>query len=136
MADGARYSTTRRRARREPLRILRIAQDDVPYLRFWLEHLVPRQHRGGDDFQNLALSCPWCNRRKGPNLTAIDPESGDVVLLFNPRTQVWDEQFRLEGAVVVGLTPTGRATVDLLRMNDSRRRKIRVLASSRESTLE
>jgi hypothetical protein len=99
-------------------------------LRFWIEHLVPRQHEGGDDLQNLALSCPWCNRRKGPNLSAIDPETGDVVLLFNPRTQVWEEHFQLLDHRIVGLSPEGRATAQLLGMNDERRVRLRLVAAS------
>ncbi len=39
--------------------------------------------------------------------------------LFNPRTQVWPEHFAWseEGDLIVGLTPTGRATVVALNLN-------------------
>lgn len=107
-----------------------IPQEHVPYLRFWIEHLVPRQHGGGDEPENLAVSCPWCNRRKGPNLSAIDPETGEVVVLFNPRTQDWDEHFRVVDHTIVGLTAAGRATVALLAMNEERRMRVRRLASA------
>jgi hypothetical protein len=43
------------------------------------------------------------------------------VLLFNPRAQLWNEHFSLEGVRIVGQTPTGRATVVLLRLNDPAR---------------
>jgi hypothetical protein len=39
--------------------------------------------------------------------------------LFHPRQEIWEEHFAAivgEGTVI-GLTPTGRATVDRLRMN-------------------
>jgi hypothetical protein len=49
------------------------------------------QHGGGDDADNLALACPDCNLRKGPNLTGIDPETGAVVRLFHPRRDVGSE---------------------------------------------
>ncbi len=49
--------------------------------------------------------------------TATDPDSGEEVLLFNPRTQAWIEHFRWEGERIVPLTPTGRATVAALAMN-------------------
>lgn len=54
------------------------------------------------------------------------------MLLFNPRTDRWKDHF--DAAVVVanlsiielkGLTPTGRATVHLLGMNDQIRRTLR-----------
>jgi 5-methylcytosine-specific restriction endonuclease McrA len=44
--------------------------------RFHVEHVIARQHGGGDDLDNLALACDRCNLYKGPNLTAIDPQSG------------------------------------------------------------
>jgi hypothetical protein len=77
-------------------------------VRFWIERVVARQHGGDDRFMNLALSCPWRNRYKGTNLSAIDPESQLIVPLFHPRTQDWDEHFFLDGFVIAGLTPTGR----------------------------
>jgi hypothetical protein len=40
-----------------------------------------------------------------------------LTLLFSPRTQAWDDHFRLEGAEIRPLTPEGRVTVDLLQMN-------------------
>jgi len=62
-----------------------------------------------------------CNHYKGSDLTAIDPADRAVVLLFNPRGQVWLEHFRLEGVRLVGQTPFGRATIVLLRLNDPAR---------------
>jgi hypothetical protein len=62
---------------------------------------------------------------KGPNLTAIDPDSGAIVVLFHPRRDHWDEHFSRQGARVVGTTPTGRATVRLLAMNALQRLELR-----------
>jgi hypothetical protein len=83
-----------------------------------IDHIIARQHGGSDRRENLALSCGRCNRFKGPNIASIDPETGRLTQLFNPRTDDWRENFRLEGAVVVGTTEVGRATVFLLEMND------------------
>ena len=66
---------------------------------------------------NLALACDQCNWHKGPNLTAIDPESGTLIQLFHPRNHIWQEHFEFRGAELVGLTAVGRATVRLLDMN-------------------
>ncbi len=103
----------------------RLSQGHAPLIRFWLEHIVARQHGGTDDLGNLALSCPHCNRHKGPNLSAINPLSGSVVPLFHPRTQRWRDHFVLDDIRIRGLTPTGRATADLLRMNADDRLDIR-----------
>ncbi|MGH8291290.1 MAG: HNH endonuclease [Steroidobacteraceae bacterium] len=73
-------------------------------LRFHIEHVVPRQHGGGDGLDNLALACPDCNLRKGPNLTGIDPETGEVTRLFDPRRDAWFGHFRYEGQNIIGIT--------------------------------
>jgi len=51
-------------------------------LRFHIEHVTPRQHGGRDDADNLALACPDCNLRKGPNLTRLS-QLGDKIGDFN-----------------------------------------------------
>jgi hypothetical protein len=66
---------------------------------------------------NLALACVSCSLRKWAHQTALDPESGEEVPVFNPRTQAWNDHFRWDGARVVPLTATGRATVAMLAMN-------------------
>lgn len=84
-----------------------------------VEHIDPR---GGNDPANLCLACPTCNLSKATATAAIDPETKETVALFHPRTQYWQEHFRwIDGTRrVQGLTPTGRATVERLRMNQSR----------------
>jgi len=88
--------------------------------RLEIEHIIPRAQGGADGESNLWLSCSLCNRYKGPQVSGTDPEGGVTVPLFNPRTDVWAEHFRWspDGASVVGLTPTGRATVVALKLNN------------------
>jgi hypothetical protein len=102
-----------------------IAQALVPFRLFHVEHVIAKQHGGPDGTENLCLACDRCNAYKGPNLAAIDPESGDVVMLFHPRHDKWHEHFALCGAEVVGRTERGRATVRLLHMNDNWRVSLR-----------
>ena len=109
----------------------RLAQRHSP-LALQVEHIIAKQHRGTDDPVNLALACDRCNLHKGPNLSGIDPATGQIVTLFNPRTQVWQEHFTLEGAAIVGTTSTGRATVQLLDMNAPRRLRLRTALISRD----
>ena len=54
-----------------------------------IEHIVAKQHGGDDAPLNLALSCNHCNLHKGPNLAGLDPKSGQLVPLFNPRRHLW-----------------------------------------------
>ena len=54
---------------------------------------------------------------------------GQLVPLFHPRTQAWDEHFAVEGDRIVGLIPICCGTVELFNMNDDDRREIRWLAS-------
>ena len=96
-------------------------------LRFHIEHIIPRQHGGSDDGDNLALACPDCKLRKGPNLTGIDPQTAGVVPLFHPRRDAWSNHFAYDGQHVVGTTAVGRTTVSLLEMNDPERIRVREL---------
>jgi len=88
--------------------------------RLEIEHITPLAQGGGGDESNLWLACPICNRYKGDKTTGMDPESGEIVSLFNPRTQVWNDHFRWseDGLRIIGLTPVGRATVDALHLSD------------------
>lgn len=92
---------------------------------FHVEHIIARQHHGTNDLSNLAWACSRCNRHKGTNLSAVDPDDGKVVFLFNPRQQKWEEHFEIIGAVIRGTSPMGRATVQLLQMNAERRVELR-----------
>ena len=96
-----------------------------PFNRYHVEHIVARQHRGGDELGNLALACNHCNSRKGPNLTGVDPDGCETGPLFNPRTAEWAAHFKLVGADIVGTTIVGRTTVFLLEMNAPRRVELR-----------
>lgn len=86
-------------------------------LRFQIEHIIARQHGGEDSLDNLALACGRCNRYKGSNIAGIDPITGSLSRLFDPRKDHWSEHFKWEGPNVVGCTAVGRVTVGLLVMN-------------------
>jgi hypothetical protein len=100
----------------------RIHEDDEPFA-FHLEHIIPKKHGGGDDASNLAWSCHSCNLGKGSNLTGR--LRGEIVALFNPRQQKWTRHFRWHGPYLIGTTKCGRATIQVLNMNDDDRVKLR-----------
>ncbi|MFB2833694.1 HNH endonuclease [Floridanema evergladense] len=88
--------------------------------RLEIEHIIPVSKGGSNDESNLWLACPICNRYKSDKITAVDPESGEKVNLFNPRTQVWSEHFQwAEDSIrIIGKTLTGRATVAALKLSE------------------
>lgn len=83
------------------------------------EHIYPRSKGGVTAFQNLCLACRPCNEFKGDTTEGKDDRTGETVPLFNPRTQVWSEHFAWsqDGTQLEGLTPVGRVTVIMLRIN-------------------
>jgi 5-methylcytosine-specific restriction endonuclease McrA len=95
----------------------RTHQNHSPLATLHVEHIVPRKHGGASDPDNLALACIDCNLHKGPNLAGIDPATGLVTILFNPRLDRWDDHFQWSGIVIVGKTAIGRTTINVLCMN-------------------
>ena len=86
-----------------------------------LDHITPEALGGTSEEENLWLACSFCNSYKGDRLAAADPDTGEMVPLFNPRRQAWSEHFAWaeNGTIIVGLTPSGRATELALHLNRS-----------------
>jgi hypothetical protein len=82
--------------------------------------LLPQSLGGSDDHGNLALACHRCNERHYNFITGIDPDTSEIVSLFNPRQQQWIENFiwTADGLKILGITPIGRATCQRLDFND------------------
>jgi len=95
------------------------ASEAVFNLPFEIEHIVPMFRGGDDSAANLALACRACNLFKAAHVDASDPESDELVRLFNPRQDRWADHFQVdpENIRIVGRTPAGRATVGRLRLN-------------------
>ena len=94
----------------------RISSDNLD-LPFEVDHIIAEHHLGRTQASNTCLSCFACNRHKGPNVAGVDPVTRKIVPLFHPRRHKWSRHFRWEGAVLIGRTPTGRATVIALKIN-------------------
>lgn len=109
-----RWVRLRARDRCEYCGVSQLAQEAT----FHIDHVHPRKDGGATEEENLALACVSCSLRKGARTMALDPGSGALVALFHPRQQRWDDHFELlADCTIRGRTPTGRATVELLRMN-------------------
>lgn len=84
---------------------------------FQIDHVIARQHGGRTVSENLALACFHCNTHKGPNIAGIDPATGEMVRLFHPRVDHWNEHFEWDGPELQGRTSIARATVQVLGIN-------------------
>ena len=85
---------------------------------FQIDHIIARQHGGKTELENLALACIHCNRFKGPNVAGLDPNTGEIVRLFHPRHDRWEEHFEWDGPELKALTQIGRVTILVLLIND------------------
>lgn len=101
----------------------RVHQNDFDYFTFHVEHIIPRQHGGTDDSNNLCLACRDCNAFKGTNLTGIF--KGRIVPLFHPRRQVWSRHFRWHGGILIGKSITAKVTIKVLNINEPSRVLVR-----------
>lgn len=99
-----------------------------------VDHVVPKMLGGGDNAENLCAACYRCNEFKGSKTHNLDPETGEAVPLFNPRLHRWQDHFAWAngGTHIVGLTPTGRATVLALRLNNDLVVEARILWIARQ----
>lgn len=84
---------------------------------FHVDHVIPRAAGGETVLENLALACVSCSLHKAARQTWVDPDTGNVVLLYNPRRDIWSQHFRWDGVYLIALTHAGRATVNALLMN-------------------
>lgn len=90
--------------------------------RFTVDHIMPRSLGGSDEMENLALACRRCNERRYNFVAGIDPDTQEIVPLFNPRQEQWQEHFVWieQGILIKGMSSIGRATCIRLDLNDDR----------------
>ncbi len=86
---------------------------------FSTEHIEPPGAGGKTELDNLAFACQGCNGHKYNKTKAIDPVTKKLVPLFHPRRQKWNEHFQWseDFTLIMGITPTGRATIAALKLN-------------------
>lgn len=96
-----------------------LAQAEFSADNFSIEHIFPLSKGGTSTLQNLALSCQSCNNHKFTATHAFDPLTASTATLYNPRTDIWTQHFKWDDdcSEIVGLSPTGRATVIRLHLN-------------------
>lgn len=91
------------------------------------DHIIPIKHGGKDLEGNLAWACFHCNRYKGSEVGAFDSETGQLIPLFNPRQDVWEDHFSIDVGWIVPHTAVARVTILVLQLNRPDRIQIRKL---------
>ncbi|MEK7257218.1 MAG: HNH endonuclease signature motif containing protein, partial [Bacteroidota bacterium] len=96
---------------------------------FNIDHIISEKEGGDDDPENLALSCGGDNNNKGDKIAALDPVTKEIVPLYHPRKDKWTDLFAWseDFLEMIGLTPSGRATIKLLKLNREGLRNMRRL---------
>jgi 5-methylcytosine-specific restriction endonuclease McrA len=95
---------------------------------FNIEHIYPQVLGGTTEISNLAYSCSGCNNAKYDAIEALDPATGEMAPLYNPRLDKYEEHFWLTNNFeLLGRTPTGRATIHRLHLNRSEVIRIRYM---------
>ncbi len=86
---------------------------------FELEHIHPFSKGGKTILENLALSCSGCNKYKSHRISAVDSETKETILFFNPRKDVWNEHFAWNEnfTEIIALTAKGRVRIKSLKLN-------------------
>jgi len=96
---------------------------------FVVEHIFPKSKGGKSIQENTALSCQGCNNYKYNKTAGIDSLTGKTARIFNPRKQSWSAHFAWsnDGIEIIGLSATGRVTLDLLKLNRQELQNLRQL---------
>ncbi len=86
---------------------------------FNFEHIISLINGGLTESENLAYSCGGCNAFKREKIQALDSLTRQFFPLFNPRINIWTDHFEWseDDLRIVGITPIGRATANLLKVN-------------------
>jgi hypothetical protein len=98
-----------------------LLHEDDAYFSHQLDHIISRKHGGHSEPENLAYACFRCNAWKGSDIGSLDPRTGRMIPLFNPRRDRWSEHFEVRGFVIEPLTAIGEVTARLLKLNVDKR---------------
>jgi HNH endonuclease len=88
------------------------------FLAFEIDHIFSLKHGGGDEIDNLAYACPYCNQHKGSDLTTFLDSYDDIVLLFNPRKHIWQDHFETINGEILAKSRIGQASIKIFKFNE------------------
>ena len=107
------------------------SQENFATQSFSVEHIIPRSQGGKTELGNLAYSCAGCNGHKYTKMEGYDFISKKNVPLYHPRKDKWQDHFSWNDdfTLILGITPTGRVTVETLALNREGVRNLRSVLS-------
>lgn len=122
MSDYANAEMRRLVAERAGFRCeyCRVNEEDT-FFDCQVDHIISLKHGGQTVAENLAYACAFCNRHKGSDIASIAPSSGELIRLFNPRSDSWETHFKLDGVIIKPLTLVGEVTIKILQFNNGDR---------------
>ena len=96
-----------------------LSQEKFSTQKFSIEHIFPISKGGESTINNLALACQGCNNYKYNKTEGYDELSDQIIPIYNPRQLNWQDHFRWNNSydLIIGLTPTGRITINVLHLN-------------------
>lgn len=105
-----------------------IMESEATAIKLTIDHYEPKEKRKDleHDYSNLMYACEECNRWKG---TLCPPQEArdNGFRFFRPDTDIRDEHFEEKGIRVEARTPTGRYTIEAVRLNRVTLRNLRKL---------
>lgn len=104
-----------------------LIHEDDTFLGCQVDHIIAEKHGGPTEADNLCLACTFCNRGKGSDIASIAGSTGQLVRLYNPRTDRWSDHFVLMNAIIEPRTEIGEATAKILGFNEADRIQERAL---------
>lgn len=95
------------------------SQDKYSPTSFTIDHIIPKNLDGNSDLENLAYACFLCNRLKSNKLKSFDTNSEKWIPLFNPRKDIWEENFAWseDATKIIGTSIIGKCTINELKLN-------------------
>jgi hypothetical protein len=88
---------------------------------FHIDHIRSIKHGGKTISENLAYACPHYNQNKGSDIASYTDED-ELVRLFNPRKDSWNEHFEIiKSGVITPISSIGEVTVNILSFNQIER---------------
>ena len=90
----------------------------LSFFTYQIEHIISLKHKGDSTFENLAFSCPICNRYKGSDLGTNVNSPPILTRFYNPRIDKWNDHFKLkQNGQIVPKSDIGEATIKIFQLN-------------------
>ncbi|MFT5165722.1 MAG: hypothetical protein ACI8P3_000950 [Saprospiraceae bacterium] len=98
-----------------------LMHEDDAFFSFHIDHIISIKHGGTTVSENLAYSCPICNRDKGTDLGSFLDNPSKIIRFYNPRKDKWLDHFEIDNLQINAISEIGNVTLKILKLNDEHR---------------